>query len=199
MKRFLCLAIFTLTACSAAPSKSSELAQFMEGHFIAGQPDAETYFHDKRVRIAPLTSEGGEWLYYQINRGADDSVYRQRILHLVEGPNETVVQTAYTLTQPEQFSGMGDALKSISTSDLDTAFTAGCEMIWQTVENGWSGRVDPQTCIIDSSRRQTQIRIGSVSQLSTDGLRQGESGYHMDGSYLWGTKNNDDLYILTRQ
>jgi len=191
-------ATLMLTACATAPSiDTADLAEFMEGHFIAGEPGVKTYFHDKRVRIVPLGD--GEWLYYQINRGADDSVYRQRVLHLEPLKNGQVQQTAYTLKSPEKFSDMGQVLKTIALDDLDTAFTEGCEMIWTAAESGWDGKVDPQDCVIFSERRQSELRIGSKSKLTKAGLRQGESGYQLDGTYLWGTKGDDDLYELIRQ
>ena len=185
----LCLS--GLAACSgqaasgAKASGAQGLAADMAGVF------ANERITDARTPIAPLGE--GAWLYYQVDR--EGAVYRQRVLHLEDGPAGTVRQTAYSLSEPERFAGLADRP---TRAALQMDFTPGCEMIWRKGDDGWSGAVDPQNCTIFSERRQTSLRIGARSELAGDRLRMGESGYQMDGRYLWGSRPGEWLE-LTRQ
>ena len=197
--RYVFASALFLAACSAgAPdSPSEQLAAAMAGEYVSVPGQSGNVLRDRRFRLKGADWQDGVWLYYQINRGptraAQDEVYRQRVLHLVDRPDGSVAQTAYTLADPKAFAAFG--LDKLTKADLASAMAEGCELIWRGESRNWTGVVDPDTCIIDSQRRQTRLRIGSRSELYGDTLRQSESGYAMDGSYLWGSKQGEFLVL----
>ncbi|MGB3456249.1 MAG: chromophore lyase CpcT/CpeT [Litorimonas sp.] len=189
--------LLLLCACASSPQTNAadtRLAEAMEGIYVRpASPEAEP-LHDMRMRIDPLGP--GEWLYYQVNEGEDLSeVYRQRVLQLRAAGPGRVVQTAYTVAQPERFAGTTRRFDTLSREDLDPALGGGCEMIWTRSGAVWSGRVDPDRCTIVSRRRGTELRIGARAELTQDGLRQAETGYRIDGTFLWGSQDGEWLSL----
>ena len=199
LRPIACSFALGLTACVTAPppTASETLAASMEGIFetAIGTEDA---MRDRRVRIDPLGP--GEWLYYQVNHRSDLSVYRQRILQLESLPDGRVQQTAWTFNDAAAHVDLWDApevLASLTMGNLSTGLEQGCAQVWIREEDGWSGIVDPDTCLIDSQRRGTQIRIGAESRLSVQSLALAERGFDLDGDQLWGT-DPGDFYRLDR-
>ena len=201
MKR-ITLAAALLSACASTLTvdQADLLAAAMDGEYLSAPGQSGNVLLDRRVRLSGVEWEDGEWLYYQINRGpthaAQDEVYRQRVLHLQARPDGSVAQTAYTLAEPETFAGL--ELSDLTKADLKDPFADGCELVWRGSGYSWSGAVDPETCVIFSERRQTHLRIGSRSEIEGDTLRQAESGYSMDGDYLWGSKDGDWITLERR-
>ncbi len=158
----------------------------------------EEAMRDRRVRIAPLGD--GEWLYYQVNHKTDLSVYRQRVLQLTPLPDGQVSQVAWTINEPEALVDLWDnpgVQTSLTLDDLSASMDAGCRQVWTQTAEGWHGIVDPETCVIDSARRGTQIRIGAESKLTSERLSLAERGFDLEGEQLWGTAQGD-YYVLSR-
>lgn len=195
----LCLAALTLSACATVPETrpANSLAAQMTGTFetAIGTDDA---MRDRRMRIAPLGP--GEWLYYQVNHNSDLSVYRQRILQLESRADGSVQQTAWTFTDAGAYADLWDkpdAEAALTLDQLSAGLEDGCAQVWRVEGETWSGAVDPGTCIIDSARRGTQIRIGAESVLAPDSLSLAERGFNLEGEQLWGT-DPGDYYRLAR-
>jgi hypothetical protein len=194
------VALTVLGSCTTTPVPDTpikpvtRLAMDLEGTYNRAISDAAEPLRDRRIRLSPLGA--GEWIYYQVNEGADlENVYRQRVLQLQAGDNGTIAQVAYTLKTPEPFQALDAPLSALTLSDLDITLTEGCEMIWIEMPNGWAGRVDPGRCVIFSERRDTNMRIGSRADLIGNRLRQAESGYDMDGVRLWGSEDGEWLTL----
>lgn len=192
--------LIVLGACTTTPAPDTpidpvtRLAADLAGSYNRAPVDTAEPLRDRRIRLSPLGA--GEWIYYQVNEGTDlETVYRQRVLHLQGRDDGTIAQVAYTLKTPEQFQALDAPLSALTLSDLDSAFTEGCEMIWIEMPNGWAGRVDPGRCVIFSERRDMEIRIGSRADLIGNRLRQAESGYDMDGVQLWGSEDGEWLTL----
>jgi len=186
-------------ACATAPdmTPSQRLASDMEGRFEVALGTDEA-MQDRRLRIDALGP--GEWVYYQVNHQADLSVYRQRILQLQTLSDGRVKQTAWTFEDAEAHADLWDkpgALAALSLDDLSVGLEEGCAQVWSLSDTVWRGIVDPETCIITSSRRGTQMRIGAESVLSPTSLSVAERGFDMDRAQLWGTAPGD-FYVLTR-
>nr|WP_070958429.1 chromophore lyase CpcT/CpeT [Hyphomonas sp. Mor2] len=195
----LCTVAVATAACASSPESSpaETLAGQMTGTFETAIGTDEA-MRDRRIQIAPLGA--GEWLYYQVNHRSDLSVYRQRILQLEPLPDGSVRQTAWTFDDAEAHADLWDkpnALAALTREDLSTGLEDGCAQVWQLAEGVWRGTVDPETCIIDSTRRGMQIRIGAESVLEADALSLAERGFNLEGEQLWGTAPGD-YYRLAR-
>lgn len=198
----LTFSLFFLSACATSPiiptNPAERLAQAMDGEFLRLPDASQTPLRDKRIRIDPLGP--GEWLYYQINEGENLSeVYRQRVLQLRTDTNGRVIQTAYSLKTPEPLQAFdAAAITTLTLNDIEPTLGAGCDLIWIEMGDGWAGRIDPADCLIVSQRRQTEIRIGTRTDLIGDRLRQAESGYDLDGNRIWGSEDGEWM-VLRRQ
>ncbi|MCH9750948.1 MAG: chromophore lyase CpcT/CpeT [Alphaproteobacteria bacterium] len=201
MKRDLSIGLlaFALGACVTSPSLSPAemLAANMADTFetAIGSDDA---MRDRRIEIAPLGA--GEWLYYQVNHKSDLSVYRQRILQLEALPDGRVRQTAWTFNDAAAHVDLWDkpdVRAALSLDDLSAGLEDGCAQIWTRDGATWAGKVDPDRCIITSTRRGAQIRIGADSLLDEASLSLAERGFELGGEQLWGT-DPGDYYRLTR-
>lgn len=194
-------AVLSLCACAHAPepssSPSAQLAADMEGTFETAL-GSDAAMRDRRVRIAPLGP--GEWLYLQVNHQADLSVYRQRILQLQSRADGKVEQRAWIFNDAAAYADLWDkpdAQADLSLDVLSAGLENGCAQIWRAENQDWRGTVDPKTCIINSTRRGTQIRIGADSVLTSVTLSVAERGFDLDGEQLWGTEPGE-FYQLTR-
>ncbi len=192
-------AALSIAGCvnAATPNPSAALAADMAGTFetAIGTEDA---MRDHRVRLDPLGP--GEWIYYQVNHKSDLSVYRQRILQLEAFPDGRVQQTAWTFNDAAAHVDLWDkpeAMAALTLASLSTGLEQGCAQVWSPTDGGWNGTVDPDTCVIDSKRRGTQIRIGAESKLSAESLSLAERGFDLEGTQLWGT-DAGDYYVLPR-
>lgn len=183
-----------LVGCATTPIQPMEqtidpatrLAIVMTGDYqrtSAGAP-----LRDRRIRIAPMGA--GEWIYSQVNEGANwNSVERQRVLSLRAQPDGRVVQTAYSLTSPDIYQAMGDSLATLTLNQLQPELGKGCEMIWIEMPNGWSGRVDPSRCVIVSPTQRGELRMGARAEVIGNRWRRAETGYDLDGNHLWGSED----------
>lgn len=197
----LLLMVSALSACSAETPPNAQtpqaLAAAMQGAFETAPGDPDNNFIDQRQTL----DLGGEsaWVYMQINSGPERKVYRQRVLELI-AREDGVRQRAWTLSDPASvLSEDGWPLEAsalLTKDNITPGFgDEGCEQVWQLSQNDddwmWTGTVNPETCIIQSKRRGKEIRIGSDSQLTAQGLKQAERGFDLDGTQLWGTAPGD--------
>jgi len=188
-------ALLFVGATCLAETALDDLAALMQGSFDSHSPGTTTHVPideriiDSRQRIvAPQI--GALVVYLQLNRGANLDLYRQRILVLNAGADGTLSQQAFTLSEPEKFvdakSG-DDVLRNLSRGDLEPLLTAGCEQIWSRADAGFAGYVDPDQCVIISSRTGKPRRIEAESLLTADSLALAERGFDEDFNQLFGT------------
>lgn len=161
---------------------AGELVKLLGGVFAGRDSHDQTYLRDWRQEIAPLGE--GRWLYFRRDRNGE--VYRERIVQLLDRPDGSVVQETWRLPK-------GDVpltaarLRVLARSDLSGESLGDCPHVWRKEASDWRSEVDPQTCVIHSDRRGTDIRIGSESRLSATQLIEAERGFALDGTLLWGT------------
>ncbi|MGJ8563023.1 MAG: chromophore lyase CpcT/CpeT [Alphaproteobacteria bacterium] len=196
--RLICLlsiATLAVTACSAnvaTLSDTERFAKLYETSFETPADSTEAYILDRRVRI---NSEAlpGVWFYSQLNTGETKKLYRQRVYNIVEDTERGgLTQKTYVLNDASAFEDVWDSpekLAELTRNDFKPLFDVGCEPFWiEREDKAWSGYVDPKDCIIDSKRRNTQIRIESESFLSSEKYQTTERGYDFDMNFLWGSK-----------
>ena len=190
-------------ALAQSPTQGSELAALMIGTYETAPDDSKNNFVDMRVALEPLGP--GHWVYYQLNTGPDRGVYRQRVLQLTDQPDDHVLQTTWSLKNPEAFvidASAPGPLGTITMADLKPALEEGCDQIWsydETKDGGpWVGVVDPATCKIFSERRQDEIAIKAEARLSAVTLYQTEKGFDESGQQLFGDPEGQFI-VLYRQ
>jgi len=195
------LSVF-LVGCATAPVQAptnptdpaQRLAAAMAGEYDRTSTSSDEPLRDRRIRIDPMGP--GEWLYYQVNEGADlEQVYRQRVLSLWTQADGRILQTAYSLTSPNIYETMGESLSALTLDQLRPALPSGCDMVWIEMPNGWAGRIDLNDCIITSKSSQAEIRLGARADLIDHRLRQAETGYDLDGNRLWGSEDGEWMVL----
>jgi hypothetical protein len=155
---------------------------------------------DRRVRVdAP--NIGKHVVYWQLNSGPDEKVYRQRLLVFVPSTKgEEIVQVTWSLRDSEQFVDAFDdeaLFATLTHADLEQSLPEGCDQVWDRTENGWYGRVSPDICRVWSERRQMWRRIGAEAKVEPDAYWQAERGFDDDGKQVFGTKPGE-MYRLQR-
>lgn len=173
---------------AASTDPATRLATMMSGRYQ--NANMANPLHDHRIRIDPMGS--GQWVYYQVNEGADlDQIYRQRVLVLRSRSDGRVVQSAYALTAPGRYQGMGDSLSTLTLDQLKPEMDKGCDMIWIEMPERWLGQVDPNRCMIIAPTQQAELRRGVRTDLNSTRLRIAETGYDLDGNRLWGSEDGE--------
>jgi hypothetical protein len=155
---------------------------------------------DRHVRVdAPAI--GAYVVYWQLNSGPDEKVYRQQVLVFMRAESgDEIVQQAWSLREPAKFIDAFDdpaVFASLKTTDLQPSLPDGCDQLWRKTEDGWYGRISPDTCRVWSERRKMWRRIGAEAKVEADAYWQGERGFDDDGKQLFGTQPGD-MYRLQR-
>lgn len=195
--------LMTAPALSEDRNDAEALAGLMIGTHQTAEDDPNNDFVDTRIALDPLGP--GHWVYYRLNTGEDRTVYRQRVLQFTDQPDGGVLQTTWSLKEPERAAVEPSASTlsvGLSMEDLVPALDDGCDQYWRydsEIEGGpWVGVVDPATCKIFSERRQEKIAIKAEARLSDDTLYQTEKGFDASGTQLFGGPEGEFI-ILYRQ
>lgn len=179
----------------------ADLAALLEGTYRTvhetHHPDTPQ-LTDRRMRVA-VPALGENVLYWQLNSGPDQRVYRQRLLRLTQDPaTGEILQHSFSLAEPGRFVDRFDdaaAFEAIGPADLADDLPAGCELRWQRLEDGWRGYLDPARCVIFSRRHQDYRHIEGEVIVRRDGLQQAERGFAADGRQLFGTAPGEFLRL----
>ena len=136
-----------------------------------------------------------------MNTGEDFKLYRQRVFNFIESDNgQGIVQKTYVLNSPDYYVNVWDhpeRLAQLTSENFKPMFDADCDTQWTRDGSGdWAGYVNPQSCIIESSRRNMQIRIESENVLSAQKYQTTERGYDIDMNFLWGSKPGEMNTLL---
>ncbi len=188
------LAIVTVPGSTALAGEAIDrLDRLMKGKFVS--TDADNPFTDTRFRIdAPDLGE--HVYYYQVNDGPDLEVYRQRVLVVSVGDDGAISQVALSFKDPDKYANApADAFAGLTMESLLPGLPAGCEQIWSVTDGDFSGYVDPETCMIISSRTGKPRSIEAESILSEKGLLLAERGFDENGEQLFGTEPGEYLTL----
>ena len=190
-------------AVGADSATLERLAELMQGRYDSHPPGIETNVPDAERLVdsrqrADAPALGDVVFYLQLNRGADRTLYRQRILVFTE-KNGEIEQAAYTLKDAERFvdAEVGDpVLSGLTLDDVAPMFGDGCGQIWTADGDAFVGYVNPATCRIVSTRTGKPRRIEANSLLLVDGLSVSERGYDDDMNQLFGSPPGEATTLI---
>ncbi len=77
-------------------------------------------------------------------------------------------------------------LQSMSADDFIAALPDACSPAWEWRDGEYYNFVDAKDCVITSRRTGKQRGIQSTEFVSPAGIRNEESGYKPDGSFIFG-------------
>ncbi len=181
----------------------AELMQLLQGSYRTADPEAldenDNLLWDRR-QLVELESMGEKGIYWQLNSGKDDRLYRQRLLTFVENDDGSITQITRTLDKPEKYTDQfhNTALwAGLTSSQLQPALPDGCDQVWRWTGENWQGLVDPRRCRLWSKRREQWRRIGAEVRLFEGELWQVERGYDDAMNQLFGTAPGE-YHVLRR-
>lgn len=180
-----------LLAAWAAPAVDADvkrLAGFLTGRFAStAQAAADPEYFDVRLHSARIwpDRDDGIWLYVeQAMATALDRPYRQRVYRVFRRDDGKLISAVYTLRDPASAVGAWkqDApLAGLSVDDLE--LRAGCEMVLETKEDGFTGGTVGRNCPSDL---RGAAYATSQAVIDARGMRTWDRGYTADGQQVWG-------------
>jgi len=182
--------------------RAASLVDLMAGEYRSAPTDDVNVpqLVDRRL-IIDAPQLGRHVVYWQLNSGEDERLYRQRLLVFEAVPgSDSVVQTTWAFRDPAAWADVlasPERLDDIAANELEHPLPPACEPRWQPVEAGWRGSIQPTDCRIWSERRQAWRRLESEILVTVEACRQAERGYADDGTQLFGTPPGE-LYRLNR-
>ena len=197
----LCMCTSLFGRAIAQPS-ADHLVSLLEGRYQTTHdthsPDAPQ-LTDHRVRVENQ-SLGTHVLYWQLNSGPEQRVYRQRLLIIEPDPaSGQLRQRTYSFAEPDRFADEFDnpaLFAALTQQDLTTELPSECDPLWREFEDGWLGYVDPAHCRIFSTRHQDYRHIEAEVRLTPEALRQTERGFDAQGRQLFGSPPGEMLELL---
>ncbi|MEM6783974.1 MAG: chromophore lyase CpcT/CpeT [Bacteroidota bacterium] len=166
------------------------LADQLTGSFSsAAQAEADSTYFDIRLHAVPIWAEraDGPWLYVeQAAASALERPYRQRVYHLSERADGTLVSAVYELP--------GEALAYAGAWQTPTQFAplepsqlverAGCAVLLRSDdEGGFTGATHEQDCL--STLRGAAYATSEV-EIGPGGMTSWDRGYAANGTQVWG-------------
>lgn len=181
------------------------LIDLMVGEFRSkpdegGGDDQFELLVDRRA-VVNVPHLGRHVVYWQLNTGEDERVYRQRLLVFEFVPErDAIVQTTWSFREPGIFVDAftsPERLAAISSADLERTLPAGCEQIWRPEEQGWAAHLEAKDCRIWSERRESWRLIEAEAKVTAEAYWQAERGFDDAGKQVFGTPPGQ-LYRLDR-
>lgn len=196
----LLLSTLTASAQDKIGSKDFEqLRKYMTGYFHSGaQASADSNFFAISLHMAPLkTDKRSFWLYVeQAMSKTPEKPYRQRLYHVVQASDTTVVSQVLELKTPAAFIGafkapeMQEQLRGIITAyeknpaDTQLVNRQGCAIVLKRQGNQFVGETNGRECI---STLRGAAYATSEARINSGGLITLDRGWSAEGKQVWGS------------
>lgn len=147
-------------------------------------------FLDRRIAVsAPYL--GRHVVYWQLNTGENERLYRQRLLVFESAPERDAIrQSTWSFRDPGAWQDaleQPDRLASIDGDDIERTLPARCDLTWRRAEEGWAARMESGNCRIWSERRQAWRRLEAAAIVTAAAYWQVERGFDDAGVQVFGT------------
>lgn len=178
------------------------LTRMLQGDYFSDAAGGAREGRPIYQRIRNITPPNGHRhaMYSEMRHdGPDGEYYRQLIYLFDEAPDRTENRMqALRVADKDIAATLIADPDALATGAVETtsAISDTCYTVWQTLDDGYSGWIDPERCII-TGKRGDQRRIEARTQISSHSIRQLERGFSIDGDLLFGTAT-DDPYIWPR-
>ncbi len=187
-----------LAGCTLAPTPSApldaeldELTTLLVGDYFSSADGGAREGRPIYLRIRAVTPPAGRRhaLYAEMRHdGPAGEFYRQTIYLFDESPGRGAnVMSLLGVADRERAARLATDPNGLQRGDVVTTppLPPGCEMRWQRVADGFTGRVDPAHCLI-TGKRGDQRRLESVTHITAVDVGQLERGFTLDGTLLFG-------------
>jgi len=198
MRNLMRNTLFTLTClgyAGLAPAADIEnLMRQLEGSYRvnpAATADGSTPWLTSHFATVDAPALGDHVVYWQLNLGAEETLYRQRVLVFSRDDNNRITQSSLSLVNPAAFADghrRPELFAALRPEDTLEELPAGCLHVWNRTESGggWRGVMAPESCRFWSERKQAWTLIGSEIVASNDALLYVERGFSDDNEKLFG-------------
>ncbi len=179
-----------------------KLASIMAGSYSSEKQSIEdSSFFDIRLRMTPIlkNSKDGYWLYVeQAVSSSQDKPYRQRVYHLYQQDDTTIISKVYELKNPSQYIG-GWKDKSLLSSIVPDSLIdrQGCGIYLHKIsKNIYSGSTPGKECL--SSLRGAQYATSEVT-IYTQKLVSWDRGWDKDNKQMWGAEKGGYTFLKMKK
>ena len=170
----------------------------MTGEFSSEQQvkDDSSYFHII-LKMTPIwpNRKDGYWLYVeQAMASAQGKPYRQRIYHLFQQDDLTLVSKVYEMPSPLQYAGAADDPAKLSGLTVDSLIDRkGCAIFLHKDRNGYfSGSTPGKECL--SSLRGAAYATSEVV-IQPEQMISWDRGWNASGKQVWGAVKGGYAFV----
>ncbi|MCC5861461.1 MAG: hypothetical protein JJT93_06075 [Gammaproteobacteria bacterium] len=184
-----------------ADERADALVAMLEGVYRTvhdtHSPDSPQLVDRRHRVLAPALGE--HVLYWQLNSGPEQRIYRQRLLVIEpDAASGLLRQRTMSFRAPARFADRFDdaaLFAALTEEDVVNELPPDCLPLWRETRRGWRSYLDPARCRIFSSRHQDYRHIEAEVDLGPQSLGQAERGFDGQGRQLFGTPPGEMLLL----
>ncbi len=175
-----------------------ELAKMMSGQFSSEkQAMTDSSYIHIALSMTPVmqASTDGYWLYVeQAVASAADKPYRQRVYHLYQQDDTTIVSKVYELKNPMQYTGgQTDPAKLAVITQDSLVDRQGCNIyLHKTGKKTYSGSTPGKECL--SSLRGATYATSEVV-ITPKKMVSWDRGWNREDKQVWGAEKGGYIFI----
>jgi CpeT protein len=208
-QKIICLVFFLLSNSLAEAQhqklQKNDLQQLvirMAGEFSSEQQsiDDTSYFHIK-LRMKPIWSKSkeGYWLYVeQAMAKMEDKPYRQRVYHVYQSDDSTIVSKVYEIKSASAYTGSWKDQSKLESLKKDSLVDrTGCSIYLHKNANGdFAGSTPGKECL--SSLRGATYATSEVV-ISATKLVSWDRGWDASDLQVWGAKTGGYIFVKQKE
>ena len=196
---FALLLDFSSTEVIAQSGKSGlkTLQKCLVGDFSSQeQSQRDSDYFDIRLHIRPIwtSDKGNRWLYVeQAAAKKKEKPYRQRIYHLTQQDDSTIIRTASTLDSMHLFMGAyQDIARFQGMKPKDAKPLPGCDLVLHWRNGHFVGSTDGAKC---KNAWGKATYATSEVDIGPDGMVSWDRGYDDTGTQVWGAEGGGYHFV----
>jgi glycosidase len=182
-------------------SDIGDLEVFMTGSFSSlAQARADSDYLDIRLEVVPIWTgrKDGPWLYVEQALAARrHRPYRQRVYHLVDRGDGTMMSEVYSLEDPLRFAGdwkQDEPLAGLSPDSIGVR--EGCAVLLRRTSAGtFEGSTMEREC---GSELRGAVYATSEVTVTLDRLTSWDRGFDAEGNQVWGAAKGPYIFDKLR-